>query len=648
MKAIESGSRLLRRNIIKSFRLLVLGSGLVIISLPLLANSLAHSQYAYANVNATNKPTLQTLEQVTDQAFGDPKHDDSPDSWGMHKTRVVRMSTGDLFMTYISTGSGKLDREWHLMHKAPGGSWQEVHTGDAGEEPINIVRGPHDELHLFAWPGTKGQLQHIESKDLGKTYTTETLAGNWLGAPNTEDSNEQGYSSAAVNDQGDIVICQIGEDTPGVFNWSYYTPTTNSWTFHSNTLDKFRFAYLFLFPGDNGDLSIVGMRDVHREELGYTKAPSNDFDYVFDELGYFHISDVTNPTVTETIVAQVKPKNNTDYDLTYQSDVYADTQGRIHILYDNMYDGPHEAIVQNNAVVKDVKLTLPSSDPSPTKMSMIQDAAGNFYIVDVSNDGNSLYVYPEAAGDTDGTQLAAPTTLDISKYPSCTDDDFCHAPAFAEPRSGSALSNTLDGTYGNFTKEMYFRIQLPDSGTSTPTPSPTLTATATTTPGTTPTATPTPPPATYRYSFEDGTTDQWSLNHADSLTNSTSYAFDGTHSLKLVVKSVTANGYANASINAAATGSPAMPAVGQTVSAQVYLPSGAPQVQAVVFVKDSAGTKFYTSYDQVPNLPTGKWTQLQFTVPTAISGTVAEYGVRFQFPAKSSSSLNAYIDAVNW
>jgi hypothetical protein len=189
---------------------------------------------------------------------------------------------------------------------------------------------------------------------------------------------------------------------------------------------------------------------------------------------------------------------------------------------------------------------------------------------------------------------------------------------------------------------------LANTSPATPTVTPTNTPTATTTPGTTPTATSTPPPASYRYSFEDGTTDQWSLNHADSLTNSTSYAFDGTHSLKLVVKSVTADGYANASINASATGSPAMPVVGQTVSAQVYLPGGAPPVKAVVFVKDSAGTKFYTSYDQVSNLPTGQWTQLQFTVPATISGTVAEYGVRFQFPAKSSSSLNAYIDAVNW
>ncbi len=533
-----------------------------------------------------------------------------------------------------------------------------MRTGDAGEEPINIVRGPNDELHLFAWPGTVGQLQHIESKDLGKTFTTETLAGNWLGAPNTEDSNEQGYSSAAVNDKGDIVICQIGEDTPGVFNWSYYDPTTNSWTFHSSTLDKFRFAYLFLFPGDNGDLSIVGMRDVLREELGYSKAPKGDFDYVFDEIGYFHISDVTNPTVTETLVAQVKPKNNTDYDLTYETDVYADTQGRIHILYDNMYDGPHEAIIQNNAVAKDVKLTMPSSDPSPTKMRMIQDAGGNFYVVDVSNDGNSLYVYPGATGDTDGTQLAAPTTLDISKYPGCSDDDYCHAATFAMPRSGNALSDTLDGVYGNFAKEIYFRIQLPGSGTSTPTPVPTLTVTPTDTPTPAPTNTPTPTvtatatstpvPASYRYSIEDGTTDGWSYNHADSLANSTTYAFDGTHSLKAVVKSVTTNGYASVSISNSASGSPAMPAVGQTVSIEVYIPKGAPEVKAVAFVKDSTGTKYYTSYDQVSDLASGQWTQLQYTVPSNISGGVTEYGVRFQFPSSSSSSLNAYIDAVNW
>jgi len=193
---------------------------------------------------------------------------------------------------------------------------------------------------------------------------------------------------------------------------------------------------------------------------------------------------------------------------------------------------------------------------------------------------------------------------------------------------------------------------------NTPTPTPTATNTPITTPTDTPTpaptdtptpvVTPTSTPTSYRYSFEDGTLDGWGDNHAYSLANSTTYAFDGTHSLKTVVQSPNSGDYASVSISNTASGSPAMPAVGQTVSAEVYVPGGAPAVKAVVFVKDSTGTKFYTSYDQVSNLPTGKWTQLQYTVPSNVSGGVTEYGVRFQFSASSSNDLNAYIDAVNW
>ena len=653
MKTTASNPRLLKRTMLKRLGLLVFSISLVALSIPLISGSLLNPRFVHAQANDASQPTLQALGQVTNQAYG-TNNDYIPNSWGMHKTRIIRMSTGDLFTVYTSAGSGDSDREWHLMRKAPGGNWQEVHTGDAGQEPINIIRGPNDELHLFAWPGTKGQLQHIESKDLGQTFTTEMLPGQWAGGPNDPSAPEQGYSGAGVNDKGDIVICQTNVDKPGTFRWAYYDPTTGSWQFHLNQIDNFRFTYFFLFPGENNDLSFVGMRDATREELGYP--PSSGFDYVFDEISYFHISDVNNPTVTELLVAKVKPKSTQDYDLTYLTDAYVDTQGNTHILYDNLYDGPHHAIIQNGAVVKDVKMNLPSSDPSPTKMRIIQNATGQFSIIDISNDGNSLYVYPGATGDTDGTQLTSPTALDISQYPACSDDDFCHAPTFTMPRSGNPLSDMLDGVYGNFNKEIYFRIQLPDSGSSTPTPTATSTSTPTNTPTPTPTPTPTNTPTptptlappSYRYSFEDGTTDQWEADSTDVLQNSTQFAFDGTHSLKAVVNTISPDTHPLVYINNWAIGSSPMPAVGQTITAEVYVPSGTPAVKASIFVEDSNGNQFFTSFDQVSALPPGSWVQLQYTVPSTINGQVVEYGVGFNFPASSSRSMHAYIDAVNW
>jgi hypothetical protein len=399
------------------------------------------------------KPVLERLEQVTDQAFG-INNDYVPNSWGVHKSRVIRTSNGDIFTVYTSEGTDENNREWHLMRRDPNGNWVEVNHGNAGVEPINILRGPHDEIHLFAWPGNNGHPIHLESTDLGKTFTSENLPGQWI--------QDQGYSGCSINDQGDIVFFETGSDQPGQFLWTYYNPDTSLWQFHITTID-YRYTYAFFFPGDNGDLTITAMRDVLRPELGYPSAPSQDFNYVFDSIKYFYIADVNNPSLTQILVAHDQPRNNTDYDITYITDSYIDTQDRVHILYSEMYSGPHEAIIQNGKVIKNVRLNISAA---PNKMRIIQDAEGHFYVISMDNSGNYLDIYPGTANDTDGTQLEPAIKINIVQYPGCTDDDFCHPPTFTEPRVGNALADYIDGTYGNFNKEIYFRILLRGPGSS--------------------------------------------------------------------------------------------------------------------------------------------------------------------------------------
>jgi hypothetical protein len=398
------------------------------------------------------KPTLDRLEQVTDQAFGPNSNDYVPNSWGVHKSRIIRTSNGDIFTVYTSEGTDENNREWHLMLRNSNGGWVEVNHGNAGVEPINILRGLHDEIHLFAWPGNNGQPVHLKSTNLGKTFASENLAGQWI--------QDQGYSGCSINDQGDIVFFETGSNKPGQFFWTYYNPNTNRWQFHTTSID-YRYTYAFFFPGDDGDLTITAMRDVLRPTLGF--APSSDFNYIFNAIKYFYISDVNNPTLTQILVAQAQPRNDTDYDITYITDSYIDTQGNVHILYSNMYDGPHHAIIQNGKVIKDVKMNISAA---ANKMRIIQDTQGHFYILSVSNSGNYLDIYPGTANDTDGTQLEPAVKINIAKYPGCTDDDFCHPPTFTEPRVGDALSDYIDGTYGNFNKEIYFRILLRSSNNS--------------------------------------------------------------------------------------------------------------------------------------------------------------------------------------
>ncbi|GLV53773.1 hypothetical protein KDH_06240 [Dictyobacter sp. S3.2.2.5] len=410
--------------------------------------------------SAPGKPELIKLEQVTDQAFGD---EDTyvPNSWGAHKDRIIRTSKGDLFTTYTSQGDDQTDRVWHLMHKAPNKGWQEIQSGNAGTEPINIVLGKEDSIHLFAWPQTQGKLQHIYSTDNGATFKKEWIAGKW------QTGGEQGYSSVGVNDRGDIVIDQTGPDKPGIFNWAYFNADTNKWTFHSNTLD-FRYTYAFLFPGYNNDLSFIATRDVQRHYLNLPQpSDMSSTPWIFNEVKYFHIDDVTasQPKLTQVLIKEVKPQdpnNAEDHDLVYVTDSYVDTAGRMHILYLNEYDGLHQAIVEGGKIVKDV--AMPNVDFGQ-KVRITQDTQGHFYLISMGAQGATLNVYPGSADDTDGTQLAPVVKFDISHFPGCEDYDFCHSPTFTVPRNGHQLSDTIDGVYGNHNHEYYFRIDLRGNST---------------------------------------------------------------------------------------------------------------------------------------------------------------------------------------
>ena len=629
----------------RQLSLLSLVAGLLVLVLSLMIPALNRFSAAHA---ATSYPALEALNNVTTNALGteDSATASVPNGWGTHKSRIVRTSTGDLFTTYIDAGSGAFNRTWHLMHLAPGSTtWQDLHQDNAGEEPVNIILDPNDGIHVFFWPGTIGTLDEYTSTNLGQSGTTTQIPGNWNGSPPND--TEQGYSGATVNSNGNMIVFQTGNDQPGILNWSFYDPTTNGWSFHTLQIDQFRFTYFYSFLGNNRDLQLVGMRDVHPNELNPSWPSSG---YTFNRISYFNIPDANaaSPTVTETVAAD--ESSSYTQDATYLTDAYLDTQGRMHVLYHDdtqegdAYMGRHHVIIQNGQVTN-TEINFPSTalTPHEFQMRITQDTSGRFYITDTGfTAGNptitTLYVFPGTTSDTNGTQLGTPATFDISQFPSCYDADTCLEPTFTEPRDGNPLSDMLDGVYENVGSVNYFRIQLR---------APSLTPTPTSTPS--PTPTPPPPAASlYRYAFEDGGLDGWNGDSVNSLTNSTSFAFQGTHSLKAVVNTASSSINPLVYIDNWEAGSPPMPVVGQTVTAQVYIPGGSPTVQANVFVEDSSNAQFFTPFSQLPTLRAGSWNYVTYTVPANISGSVVEYGVGFNFPSSSSQSLTAYIDAVNW
>src|SRR5713226_9168840 len=71
---------------------------------------------------STFTPTLERLEDVAD----DVSNGGSLDYWGPHKSRIIRTSTADIFLTYNTTAS---TNGFNVMHRSPSDEWTKVYIG---------------------------------------------------------------------------------------------------------------------------------------------------------------------------------------------------------------------------------------------------------------------------------------------------------------------------------------------------------------------------------------------------------------------------------------------------------------------------------------------------------------------------------------
>lgn len=377
-------------------------------------------------------PTLERLEVVaTNVTTG------FEDDWGPHKARIVRTSTDDIFLAYNA------DDGYHVMHRSPSGGWTSVHQGATGIEPINIVRGPHDDLHVFTWPDDNGTLVHVQSTDMGKTWTSETVPGQWEAS--------QGYASAGINTRGDIVVIQRRGYQPGYFHTAYRLATETQWHFRDYQFD-YGYAYSFVLPEDGGGLSVVASRDVPEATLGYSSCQDC---YAINAIKYFHTDDITSNTPLAQTVVKEEPYQaggGGGANIVIQAqEAYEDTQGRMHILYPNeATGGGRHAIVQNGKVMKEISFNAPDT----YKVRLIQDTTGRFYLLGMSED--TLTVQAGAPGDTDGTNLESPISLSLQGHSMTGSGSF----RISSPRGGTPLADYVDGHYQSGNSIVYFRLRL--------------------------------------------------------------------------------------------------------------------------------------------------------------------------------------------
>lgn len=382
------------------------------------------------------------LEVITDSAATG----DGGNAWGGHQTRIVHTKDG-VFTAYTGEGSGYLDRKWKLTRRQEDGTWSVIAEGIAGREPVNLLTSPDGALYIVGWPDGVGTLW--SGKPVGDQIimVKESIPG----MPVTD----WPYSSAGIDSNGNVcVLASEGGQTPGgVFHWSCYLPAQKKWIHTATQLD-YKFAYTYVFPQLDGELSIVSTRDVRWSALGY-ELPAGVFDYVFNAIGYWHSDNIESEPLMRLYFREEKPTESFLYAfLNAQEDSYLDSFGNLHILYhiegestNGNRTNHHAILAPDGTLIKDAVLPNEIGD----FVRVFQDAQERFYIL-----GSAGVLYP--AGN-DGVTLGLPQIIDLGDY-------YVEYSGFgiSVPRTGTPISNILDVVFPteNGTKWIYFQLTLPE------------------------------------------------------------------------------------------------------------------------------------------------------------------------------------------
>lgn len=439
------------------------------------------SSSLYACIPATSTPqpeapsaTIQpptTLPQITNTPQAEPGIDpiqvqqsevelitnnaDSGNAWGGHQSRIVRTQDG-IFTAYITSGTGEFSKQWHLVQRQEDGTWTDLAQGNVGGQPVNLLAGPDGTLYLIGWPNGVGTLWTGIPEDgkleMASSPIPNQAAGNYP------------YTSAGINAEGVLCILSStgGENPVGWFNWSCYHPENGEWITQVNELD-FRYCYTYVFPGPDGQLSLISTRDVRWHALGYEQ-PQDAFDYVFNAYGFWHTENTADASMERVYVLAEEP--NEQFPFVYldaQQDAYLDTQGRMHVIYRIQGPSTNNESVSRHAILSTdgtliVDLPLP---PEAGEFSRIfQDKKERYYLL-----GSAGFLYPL---DQDGIELGEPVQLDFARY-----DVEYSGFGLSVPRTGTPLSDVLDVVFptNGGTAWVYFQLDFSEQAGSSTQPS---------------------------------------------------------------------------------------------------------------------------------------------------------------------------------
>jgi len=407
------------------------------------------------------------VEVITDNA-ATAMGDIPGNNWGGHQTRIVHTQDG-IFTAYILAGGGINNHEWQLVKRQNDGTWLVLAKGNAGRNPVNLLASPDGTLHVIGWPNAAATMWSGKPDNNTLTMTATKI-------PNQVNKYFP-YDSAGIDANGDLcILSSEGGNAPiGWFKWACFIPSRDQWVTQTNKLD-YRYAYTYVFPKPNGQLSLISTRDVIWSVLGYQQ-PAGSFDFVFNAFRYWHTNDIISKPIQQLSFAEETPTEQYSSVMLDARDAYLDTEDRMHILYqirgastEGSWKVRHRIVSADGVTLFDGE--VPEDAGIYSRIFQTKDK--QFYLL-----GSSGLIYPM---DKDGFTFGKPIMLDFNGY-----QVIYSGFGLSVPRTGTPLSDVMDVVFPATDRTgsawLYFQLDFSKAALhtgSTTTPSPSLPDTPTT------------------------------------------------------------------------------------------------------------------------------------------------------------------------
>ncbi|MDB4914895.1 MAG: hypothetical protein JWM95_2539 [Gemmatimonadetes bacterium] len=381
------------------------------------------------------------------------------DGWGGHQSRIVRMSSGEVFVSWLVPGRARNKAVWRVARRA-GGQWDVVGTDMAGREPASLLRTPDDRLLVVAWPEGRPVLWTGVVQRHSVRWTREDIPGPWV----TLDSY---YGAAGISVGGRLCVLESADAAKGqspafiIACRNTSRTGTRTWASVRRDLPK-RFAYAYVIPEDSA-LFWVANRDVLWTELGLQRPSARGGAYVYNSIRLWSDSARTDGSLIEQVIRGEEPSRRGDFVYAFARDFVKDGAA-MHVIYNALgpdtRNGDYElrhAFIRSGRTLWDEPLPSPIATDDSFHRLILSGSHQLFWLFGM---GSTVMIYPSQGED--GRYFEPGVRLDMRGH-----RVGYSGISVAAPRGGTPWSDRLDFVFPSEGKVIYARIRLAETSGAT-------------------------------------------------------------------------------------------------------------------------------------------------------------------------------------